>query len=254
MRTEGKTGLWRASLAIAAGLLVVACGVEDRRDEDGYRSASKRGAAPPPTAEDGGEPGGSEGRFTWPGGSRDIAVLVSVEGLGEIHIALYPELAPKSVASFRELASQDFFDGTTFHRVIPGFMVQGGDPNTRDDVIENDGQGGPDYKLPDEFSRAPHVRGTVSMANSGRKNSGGSQFFIVHANSPHLDGKYSLIGRVVKGMEVVDAITEVERDDLGQWGPANRPIENVVVESVRIIDDAPPMEADASKAALDPAA
>jgi peptidyl-prolyl cis-trans isomerase B (cyclophilin B) len=203
--------------AVAVALLAaiaLGCGGETRRDE--------------------GEPAAAEAAsFEWPTGPRDAAVL-RVAGRGEIRIALYPELAPRTVANFEKLARSGFYDGTTFHRVIPGFMIQGGDPNTKDEDPGNDGRGGPGYQIPDEFGPAPHVRGAVAMANTGQPNSGGSQFFIVLQDSAHLDGHYAIFGRVVEGMDVVDAIAHVETDAAGRWGPANRPIQDVVVESVGI--------------------
>ena len=171
--------------------------------------------------------------FAWPEGPHREAVLSLRDG-GEIRVALYPELAPASVANFEKLASEGFYDGVRFHRVIPGFMIQAGDPLTRDDDPGNDGQGGPGYTIPDEFGPAPFVRGAVAMANTGQPNSGGSQFFIVHRDSPHLAGGYSLFGRVVSGWEVVDEIAAVTTDVGGRWGPANRPIEPVVIERIRI--------------------
>ena len=171
--------------------------------------------------------------FAWPEGPTTHAVL-HVHDRGDIEIALYPSLAPKTVANFVKLAEDDFYDGTTFHRVIPGFMIQGGDPNTRDRDPSDDGMGGPGYRIDDEINAAPHLRGVVSMANTGQPNTGGSQFFIVHADSPHLDGKYTVFGRVVSGMEVVDAIAKVEVDVYGRWGPRNRPLENVVIDDVEI--------------------
>jgi len=156
------------------------------------------------------------------GGPHDVAVLEMGE-LGTIRIELYPELAPKSVARFIELAEQGFYDGTYFHRVIPGFMIQGGDPNTKDMDPRNDGRGSSGERLPDEFSDYPHLRGTVSMANTGYSGSSSCQFFIVHQDSRHLDGKYTVIGKVVSGMEVVDAITELEIDTYGRYGPTDRP-------------------------------
>lgn len=188
---------------------------------------------------DGGETGSSQFEtppvdFAWPEGPRHIAVLTTRDH-GEIHIALYPELAPASVAQFERLVSEGFYDGLTFHRVIPGFMIQGGDPLSRDDDPHNDGRGGPPgAPLPDEFGRAPFVRGAVAMANSGRPHSGGSQFFIVNRETRHLDGQYSLFGRVDQGLETVDAIAEVETDIGGRFGPAHRPIEPVVIEQILI--------------------
>jgi len=160
-------------------------------------------------------------------GERPTAVLV-VKDHGEIRIELLPEKAPKTVENFLKLAREDFYDGTTFHRVIPGFMVQGGDPRSRDDDPRNDGTGGPGYTIAAEFNDTPHERGVVSMARRSHPDSAGSQFFIVHRVAPHLDGKYTAFGRVVSGMEVVDAIAEVERD------ARDRPVNDVVVEEVRV--------------------
>lgn len=158
---------------------------------------------------------------------RDIAIL-EIADLGEIRIELLPELAPKNVESFVSLAEADFYDGTLFHRVIPGFMLQGGDPNSKDDDPSNDGMGGPGYTLPDEFSQVSFVRGIVALARTPMPNSAGSQFFIVHEDSRHLDGQYSVIGQVTAGIDVVDAISRVPTDG------ANRPQTNVVLLDVRI--------------------
>lgn len=165
----------------------------------------------------------------------DVAVI-TIKDMGEIRIELLPEIAPKTVENFEKLAREHFYDGTTFHRVIPDFMIQGGDPNSRDIDPRNDGAGGPGYTIEDEFSDYPHVRGTVSMANKGIPNSSGSQFFIVHGeNVPHLDGKYTAFGRVIQGIEVVDAITKVQIDKYGRFGPRDRPHPTAVVaETIRI--------------------
>ena len=206
------------AVQVAWVLCLTACGVEGRQAEKPAATAPQAAAA---------------AEFQWPEGPREFAVL-EIAGHGEIRIALYPELAPRNVANFRRLAMDGFYAGTTFHRVIPGFMIQGGDPNTRNDDPADDGQGGPGYTVPDEFSPALHLRGTVSMANTGYPNSGGSQFFIVHKGNPGLDRHFSVIGRVVEGMDIVDAITRLELDTFGRWGPKDRPIEDVVVERVRI--------------------
>jgi cyclophilin family peptidyl-prolyl cis-trans isomerase len=165
----------------------------------------------------------------------DVAVI-AIEDMGEIRIELLPEIAPKAVENFKKPAGERFYDGTTFHRVIPGFMIQGGDPASKDTDPRNDGQGGPGYTIEDEFSDYPHVRGTVSMANKGSPNSSGSQFFIVHGeNVPHLNGKYTAFGRVTQGIEVVDAITQVQIDKYGRFGPRARPHPApVVAETIRI--------------------
>ena len=156
-------------------------------------------------------------------------LTLDVLGRGRIRIELLPEKAPKNVASLLDLASKGFYDGTTFHRVIPDFVLQGGDPNSKNRDPRDDGLGGPGYTLPDEFSDVKHTRGIVSMANTGDKNSAGSQFFIVLTDQPDFDGRYTVVGRVVEGMDVVDAIAKVETDLYGRWGAPDRPREDVVV-------------------------
>lgn len=118
---------------------------------------------------------------------------------GRVVIALRPDLAPKTVARIKELTREQFYDGLTFHRVIDGFMAQGGDPR-------GTGTGGSGQSIPDEFSDEPHVRGTMSMANAGYSGSQDSQFFICFAPAPFLDGKYTVFGQVIDGMEFVDRI------------------------------------------------
>jgi peptidyl-prolyl cis-trans isomerase B (cyclophilin B) len=167
-------------------------------------------------------------------GPHDVAVL-EMGDLGTIRIELYPELAPKSVARFVELAEQGFYDGTYFHRVIPGFMIQGGDPNTKDLDPRNDGRGRWEKNLPDEFTDYPHLRGTVSMANTGYSGSSSCQFFIVQQDNRELDGHYTAFGKVISGMEVVDAITELAIDKYGRYGPPDRPYPvNATIEHLRI--------------------
>jgi len=133
---------------------------------------------------------------------------------GEIEIEFLPDKAPGHVKNFLDLAQKGFYDGTTFHRVIPGFMVQGGCPNTREDGSSQGppGTGGPGYNIDAEFNDTPHKRGVVSMARAGDPNSAGSQFFICVADAAFLDRQYSAFGRVVRGMEVADAIVGMKRD------------------------------------------
>jgi peptidyl-prolyl cis-trans isomerase B (cyclophilin B) len=171
--------------------------------------------------------------FPWPDGPHPIAVL-QVEGRGEIHVELYPELAPSTVDNFVKLSNEGFYAGTTFHRILRDMMIQGGDPDTRDDEPRNDGTGTAGYQIADEFSEAPHIRGVISMANTGGTATGSSQFFILHGDARHLDGKHAIFGRVVTGMAIVDAIAAVELDDYGRWGPPNRPIRDVVVSEISI--------------------
>jgi len=226
MRTIAQT-----LLLVLTALLALGCGVEGQETEGGDHTVFKelrpdlvRSREPKPVSI-------RPDAWSWPSGERSHA-FVEVEKFGAIEIELYPELAPNTVANFEKLAASRFYDGTSFHRVIPGFMVQGGDPNTRDDDPSNDGKGGPGYTIPDEFSEAPHLRGTVAMANRSRPDTSGAQFFIVHADSQHLDHSYNLFGRVVSGMDVVDQIAAAERDAAGRWGPKDRPIEPIVMRRV----------------------
>ena len=127
---------------------------------------------------------------------------------GNIVLEMFEEEAPNAVANMISLVESDFYDGVKFHRVIPNFMAQGGDPNSKDDDPRNDGTGGPGYSIPSEFDNPGarmHFRGTLSMANSG-PNTGGSQFFLTHLPTPHLNGKHTVYGRVIQGQEVVDSL------------------------------------------------
>ncbi len=146
-------------------------------------------------------------------GSGPIAVIET--NFGNIIIQLFPDVAPGHVDNFVKLAQDGFYDGTTFHRVIPGFMIQGGDPNSKDEDRSNDGQGGPGYMIKAEFSQdLTHKRGILSMARAQDPNSAGSQFFIVVADSPFLDKQYSIFGEVIEGMDVADQIVNVQRDSM----------------------------------------
>jgi len=134
-----------------------------------------------------------------------------MENGGKIKLELYPEIAPKTVANFEKLVKEGFYDGLTFHRIIPGFMIQGGDPL-------GNGMGGSDERIVGEFALngfkndLKHERGVISMARSQMPNSASSQFFIMHADAPHLDGSYAAFGRVTEGIEVVDEIASVPTD------------------------------------------
>ncbi len=172
-------------------------------------------------------PGGGDSASPAADNPNEIGVI-RVAGLGEIRIRFMPDKAPKHVAAWKKLAREKFYDGTTFHRVIPGFMIQGGDPNTKDDDATNDGFGGPAEKLPAEFNDVSHKRGIVSMARGADPNSAGSQFFIVVKDSTFLDKKYTVFGEVISGMEVADKIVEQPRDQ------RDRPLANVVMESVTV--------------------
>jgi len=133
---------------------------------------------------------------------------------GDIEIKFYPDVAPKHVENFVKLAKAGFYNGTIFHRVIPGFMIQGGDPNTKDSLKKDTyGQGGPGHTVKAEFSDLPHKRGIVSMARAADPDSAGSQFFIVVEDSRFLDRKYSVFGEVTKGIGVADKIVNLPRDE-----------------------------------------
>ena len=131
---------------------------------------------------------------------------------GSIKFTLLPDLAPETVRNFSKLAKDGFYNGTLFHRVIPGFMIQGGDPNTKNADKNMWGQGGPGYNLKAEFSSRSHLRGIVSMARAADPDSAGSQFFIVTSDSTFLDKQYTVFGEVTEGMEVVDKIVNLPRD------------------------------------------
>jgi peptidyl-prolyl cis-trans isomerase B (cyclophilin B) len=132
---------------------------------------------------------------------------------GEMEIVLFPDLAPKHVESFLKLTKSGFYNGTIFHRILPGFMIQGGDPLTKDPANRNKyGTGGPGYTVPAEFSKVVHERGILSAARTQDPNSAGSQFFIMVDKAPHLDGQYTVFGEVVKGVEVAETIVNQPRD------------------------------------------
>ena len=133
--------------------------------------------------------------------------------LGIIQFELLPDIAPETVRSFIKLAKSEFYDGTLFHRVIPKFMIQGGDPNTKESDKSVWGTGGPGYNIKAEFNSRSHLRGIVSMARSTDPDSAGSQFFIVSSDSTFLDRQYTVFGQVTDGIDVVDKIVNLPRDD-----------------------------------------
>jgi peptidyl-prolyl cis-trans isomerase B (cyclophilin B) len=131
---------------------------------------------------------------------------------GEITLKFFPDVAPNHVKSFIDLANDGFYDGTTFHRIVAGFVIQGGDPNTKSDDRSKHGMGGPGFTLKAEFSNLPHKRGSLSMARAAHPDSAGSQFFICVADAPFLDNEYTIFGEVVEGMDVVDKIVSQPKD------------------------------------------
>ena len=131
---------------------------------------------------------------------------------GNIKFSLMSDIAPETVRNFSQLAKSGFYNGTLFHRIIPGFMIQGGDPNTKNPDKSTWGQGGPGYNIKAEFNTRSHLRGIVSMARATDPDSAGSQFFIVTSDSTFLDRQYTVFGEVVDGMEIVDKIVDLPRD------------------------------------------
>lgn len=202
------------------------------------RSASKPGIGDASEADPSvREVGRRDERFQWPVDADHPRLEIEVtyeNGQGKIEVELMPELAPESVRRIVHLASAGHYDGTTFHRVIPGFMIQGGDPNSRDLDPTNDGRGGDPAPIPDEFSAVPFERGVVALANRGRPGSTSTQFFMMQADHRTLDGHYNAIGRVVRGLDLVDEIARAETDTVGRWGPKDRPIENVRISQITV--------------------
>jgi len=141
-----------------------------------------------------------------------MADAIIKTGFGDIKFSLLPDIAPETVRNFSKLTKSGFYNGTLFHRVIPGFMIQGGDPNTKNPDKSTWGQGGPGYNLKAEFNSRSHLRGIVSMARANDPDSAGSQFFIVTSDSTFLDRQYTVFGEVVDGIEVADKIVDLPRD------------------------------------------
>jgi peptidyl-prolyl cis-trans isomerase B (cyclophilin B) len=164
--------------------------------------------------------------------SEDVAEL-EVENYGAIRLRFFPDAAPRHVENFKKLVGESFYDGTTFHRVSPGFMIQGGDPNSKDSDPANDGMGGPGYSLDPEPNDLRHVEGSVAMAHGEGDTSSGSQFFIVLRShddwKTQLDGQYTVFGEVSDGLEIARKIAWAPRDD------HNRPLQPVIVRSIRIV-------------------
>ena len=158
---------------------------------------------------------------------KEVAVIKT--NMGTIVFEFLPDVAPKMVDNFKDLAKTGFYDGTTFHRVINGFMIQGGDPLSKDNNPANDGTGDGPRKMPAEFTtKYSHARGMVSTARGPDVNSGSCQFFIVQKDSTFLDNKYTIFGRVLDGLDVVDKISNVPKDR------GDRPLKNVVMEKITV--------------------
>ena len=172
--------------------------------------------------------------------TNEVAVIKTVAG--DMVIEFWPDVAPKTVENFKTLAKKGFYDGTAFHRIIKGFMVQGGDPLTKDDTKQNRwGTGDPGYKIKAEFNERSHKRGVISMARSQDPDSAGSQFFICHGNADFLNNKYTAFGKLVSGQDVLDKIAAVPC--VGQ--ERSTPTERVEIKSIEVVGEAPAKDAKA---------
>jgi peptidyl-prolyl cis-trans isomerase B (cyclophilin B) len=160
--------------------------------------------------------------------NREIAVIQTSEGT--MVLEFWPDVAPGHVENFKKLARQGFYDGTCFHRVIKDFMIQGGDPLTKDEAMKSRwGTGGPGHTIKAEFNAQPHVRGVLSMARSQDPDSAGSQFFICHADARFLDRQYTAFGKLIQGDDVLEKIATTATQ------PGDRPVKRIHVESVKIV-------------------
>jgi peptidyl-prolyl cis-trans isomerase B (cyclophilin B) len=174
---------------------------------------------PPPAATMAGKPAAN---------TNEVAVIKTTEG--DMVIEFWTDAAPKTIANFKKLAKSGFYDGTCFHRVIKGFMIQGGDPKTKDPAMENEwGTGDPGYKIDAEFNDHSHVRGVISMARSADPNSAGSQFFICHGNPTFLDHQYTAFGKLIKGDDVLEKIATTSTH------PPDRPDKRMGIVSIKIV-------------------
>ena len=165
--------------------------------------------------------------------SNEVAVIKTSEG--DMAIQFWTDAAPNTVENFKKLARQGFYDGTTFHRIVKGFMIQGGDPNSKDPAKENSyGQGGPGYNIKAEFNDHSHDLGVISMARSQDPDSAGSQFFICLGPVHRLDHQYTTFGKLIKGQDVLEKIGEIEvtRNSMGE---PSKPTKRVVIESIKIV-------------------
>ena len=165
--------------------------------------------------------------------SNEVAVIKTSEG--EMVVQFWTDAAPNTIENFKKLARQGFYDGTIFHRIVKEFMIQGGDPNSKDPAKENSyGLGGPGYKVNAEFNDHSHDRGVISMARSADPNSAGSQFFICLAPVHRLDHQYTTFGKLIKGDDVLEKIgnTPVERNAQGE---PSKPTKRIVIESIKIV-------------------
>ncbi len=215
------------TLAVAGALSLLALAQPGQAAKDDGKDQLGPTAAPGATAPKKGE---------------EVAVLTTNHG--RIVLKFFSEKAPNHVKNFKKLSKNGFYDGVKFHRVIPGFMIQGGDPNSKDDDRTNDGTGGPGHTVNAEFNDIHHGRGILSMARANDPNSAGSQFFITVADAGFLDKQYTVFGQVVEGMDVADKIVNLPRDQRDNPLPQNP----AVIKSATIVKwPVPPADAKAAK-------
>jgi peptidyl-prolyl cis-trans isomerase B (cyclophilin B) len=169
--------------------------------------------------------------------SKNDEVAVISTSVGDISVRLWPDVAPGTVENFKKLASEGFYDGTAFHRIVKGFMIQGGDPLSKSEDNDMVGTGGPGYKIKAEFSDKPHVRGVISMARSQDPNSAGSQFFICLADARFLDRQYTAFGELIEGDDVLEKIGNTATTS-SRGGERSKPTSRIQVNSIRIQEKA----------------
>ncbi|KAB2673720.1 MAG: peptidylprolyl isomerase [Verrucomicrobia bacterium] len=169
----------------------------------------------------------------------DEVAVIKFKDFGELVVEFWPDVAPKTVENFKKLAKDKFYDGTASHRLIAGFMLQMGDPLTKDAANESRwGTGDPGYKIKAEFNPKPHVRGVLSMARSRNPDSAGSQFFVCFAPAPNLDNQYTGFGKVIKGEDVLAKLEKIPVTDNKYSGEHSAPAQRVHVDSIRIVSRA----------------
>lgn len=227
------------TLLVSVFLVFSACKSADKKPSESAPAQAQTEAAKPAEtpAQPAVNPAGKGVKWPadYPITGDSVAVLtIEQEGvgkLGDIVLEFYPDKAPNHVRNFKYLANTGYYDGTKFHRVIKGFMIQGGDPNSKDADPNNDGQGGPGWTINQEFNPTPHVKGILSMARTPDPNSAGSQFFICHGSPSNLNNQYTVFGNTIKGLEIVDKIAET-----AVGGPQNStPAKAVIVKSCKIV-------------------
>ncbi len=222
-------------ILLSVFILFSACKSADKKPAESAQAQaqSQKQETPAATQPAAGAPAKWAADYPVTGDSVAVLTIVqdSIGSLGEIVLEFYPDKAPNHVRNFKHLANSQYYDGTKFHRVIKGFMIQGGDPNSKDANPANDGTGGPGWQVNAEFNPTPHKKGILSMARSGDPNSAGSQFFICHGDPAHLNNQYTAFGNTIKGLDVLD---KVANTPVG--GAQNStPLKAVTVQSCRIV-------------------